>query len=72
MHRLEHPAYNAKHMGKLLYFFMKNVTFRVLFTEGGYPLEKGAKKVPKSCSCIKQFRDHFRAEVEIGTPSKKR
>ena len=28
-------------------FFMKNVTFRVLFTEGGTLWERGAKKVPK-------------------------
>ena len=45
VYRLEHPAYNAKHMRKLWYFLMKNVTFRVLFTEGGTLW----KEVPKRC-----------------------
>ena len=34
-----------KHMGKLWYFLMKNVTLRVLFTEGGTLW----KEVPKRC-----------------------
>ena len=41
---------NAKTHGETIVFLMKNVTFRVLFTEGGYPLEKGTKKGSKSDS----------------------
>ena len=47
VYRLEHLEYNAKHMRKLWYFLMKNVTFRVLFTEGGTLWKRVPKRVKK-------------------------
>ena len=46
-------------MGKLWHFFMKNVTFRVLFTEGGTLWERGAKQVPKVQISHSLFRRRF-------------
>ena len=69
-------ALNIQHImqntwGNYGIFFMKTVTFRVLFTEGGYPLEKGPKKGPKFCYTHFTFWSHFRAKVSIGTLPKK-
>ena len=47
-------------MGKLLYFLMKNVTFRVLFTEGGTLW----KKVPKRGQKVIFLNPHFGAIFE--------
>ena len=44
---------------------MKNVTFRVLFTEGGTLWERGTKKVPKSW--VDPFGSYFSEKVEIRT-----
>ena len=47
--------------------FHENVTFRVLFTEGGTLW----KKVPKRCPKVKPtwipFGSHFRGKVSVGT-----
>ena len=51
---------------------MKNVTFRVLFTEGGTLWKKViTKKGSKSNFTQPSFWSHFRAKVSIGTLPKK-
>ena len=49
-----------KNIGKLCYFLMKNVTFRVLFTEGGTLW----KKVPKRGQILNGTFSHFGAIFE--------
>ena len=63
VYRLEHTAYNAKHMGKLWYFLMKNVTFRVLFTEGGTLWKKVPKRCQKVSGLTSPFWMHFCSKV---------
>ena len=57
-------------MRKLCYFLMKNVTFRVLFTEGvpsGKRYQKGVEKLKHS----HHFLEQFSSQSEHRDPSKK-